>query len=176
MERKLKSPSELRDEIEHRDREQAVLSNITTIPIDEVVNGQRFTGTFTFKVPNLGEQILIGQMKSKYLPNGAVADANAAALVEWICYLEVTLQDPKPTWWKPMEFSASDIVAKLYSEAVAYANRFLGRDKDRGSAQGDDGVQDGGWNDPDTQGDVESAVQSADQRSKVTLAHSSRAE
>lgn len=175
QDRKLKSPSELREEMEVRDREQTTLSNITTIEIDETVNGQRFKGAFTYKVPTLGDQILIGRMKSQYLPNGAAADPNAQALVEWLCYLEVTLQKPLPAWWKPMEFTASDVVAKLYSEVVAYANSFLGRGKDRGEAEGDDGLQDDGGDDPDAQGDVESEIQSPHQRSKVVIADSSRA-
>jgi hypothetical protein len=177
MDRKsLRTPAEMRAEVEGADSDQQAeqLPPTTTFNIDETVRGRRFQGTFGFKVPTLADQIVIGQMKNRYLPGGGTADVQSALLVEYICYLEVTLTS-KPTWWKPLEFTEADLVMKVYQEAVSYTNRFLGRGPKRREADSDDGGEDGGGGDSDPEGDVEPSVSSPDQRSKTTLAHSSRA-
>lgn len=169
---KLKSPDELKMDLARNPTEQ--LKAFTSFTIDETILGIRYQGLFNFKVPTVADQIMIGQMKNNYLPNGGKADPQSELLVEQICYLSVTLQDPKPVWWKPMEFTATDLISKLYLEALAYANRFLGRNTDTGANSGSNESQDDG---SDALGD-ESAMgenlQRPNERSKVTLAHASR--
>lgn len=173
MDRKLKSPAEMRAGIAAGAKTEH-LPPTTTFVIDETIRGQRYQGTFSYKVPTLADQILIGQMKNRYLPGGGAADPQSAALVEYICYLEVTLT-AKPTWWTPMEFTEADLVMKVYAEALAYANKFLGRDTKRGSANEGDEGEDGSGDDPDSESDVGEALPGADERSKTVIAHSSRA-
>lgn len=170
----LKTPSEIRQELSQK-KPAARLPIITRIEVDETIRGVRYAGTFVYKVPTLADQIMIGQMKARYLPNGGKADPTSELLVEQICYLEVTLQDPKPSWWNPLEFIEADILAKVYVEAMGYANTFLGRNKIDGATGGAHGIgHDGGDN-----GDPESAVvqdlPSADERPTTIISHSARA-
>lgn len=171
--RKLKSPAEMRAEISEVDQ-PVQLPPKTSFVIDETVRGIRYQGTFGYKVPSIADQIMIGQMKNRYLPGGGAADVHSAMLVEYICYLEVTLTD-KPTWWKPLEFTEGDLVMKVYGEAVAYANSFLGRNKrGRDADQRDDG-QDRGGSNPDSESDVVEDVSGPDERPKTVIAHTKRA-
>ena len=171
---KLRSPSDIKAGLIGTD-EPVRLSPITTIEIDETMNGVRYQGTFTYKVPTIGDSIMIGQMKNKYLPDGSKADQQSALLVEQICYLEITLQNPRPAWWAPLDFVEGDILAKLYSEALAYANRFLGRDKVNGSTVSVDESSGSGGDDLGDEGDLEQDVPGANERPKTIISHVSRA-
>jgi len=113
------------------------LSPVTNIEIDVVGSrGKRYAGSFTFKVPTLGEQVTIGQMKAVYLPQGSPADQNAMLLVEQICYLEVTLDKKRrPDWYKPMVMYDAAPIGELYRRALDYERRFHGADKVSGGDQ-----------------------------------------
>jgi len=167
MSRKAKNPSDVRRELVVGDEE--FKSPTTIIEVDTVIRGRRYQANFVFNVPSIGEQITIGQMKSVYLPNGATADANAQMIVEQICYLEVCLKDPKPEWWKPLEFMEGDLLAEVYSKGVAYANNFLGRDAVPGSATDEDGREDGRGDDATPESDVVTGVQTPDQSSPTLI-------
>lgn len=146
----MKSPDEvLRDMRQSEDDAEAEteeeLPPITTIELDCTDDrGRQYKGSFVFKVPTLGDQIVIGKLKAQYLPDGAAADTNAALLVEQICYLEVCLQfsnkHPRPDWWKPFHFYDATPVTALYMEVMAYEARFHGGDKDSDADQGDAGT------------------------------------
>lgn len=176
MDRKLRPPDEILAGLDGAAAaEDGPLPPRTQIEVDEMALGVRYAGTFSFEVPTIADMITIGRMKAEYLPNGAVADPQATMLVEQVCYLAVTCKKA-PAWWKPFEFRSGDIVAKVYAEAVAYANRFLGRDKnDAGPAQANPPADSAGSGAGD-EGDVVADVQPADQRRKTVLAHSARAE
>lgn len=134
----LPTPEELRASLQHEaESEKEELPPITHIELDCVDSrGHRYRGTFIFKVPTIGDQIEIGQMKARYLPQGSAADANAALLNEMVCFLEVTLQKPRPEWWKPFELYDSLPVTRVYAEALKYERRFLGRGQVDGSNEG----------------------------------------
>ena len=97
----IQDPSELRERLEGKTTEAEGLPPTTVIDV-KGTHGRRYVGRFTYKVPTLGDQIAIGQLKSIYLPQGAVADQNATFIVEQISYLEVTLaKEGRPAWYKP---------------------------------------------------------------------------
>jgi hypothetical protein len=169
MGRKMKSPDDLRRELEEVEEETNTLSKITTIHIDETIRGVQYKGDFTFEVPNLGDTIMIGQMKAKYLPDGAKADPAAALIVEQICYLGVCLNEPLPPWWKPLDFHEQDLVNKVYAEGLAYANRFLGRDKSAEGSAGEDGEQDSGGDASLDEGPVGEDVRPSNKRSATVI-------
>jgi hypothetical protein len=171
----MKSPAEHKAALTGEREAEEELSPTTTISIDETVRGKRYQATFVYEVPTLGDQILIGQLKNKYLPDGGQADPLSAHLVEQICYLEVTLKGEKPAWWTPMTFRESDLIAKLYVEGVAYANRFLGRDADDGAADSPDAGGLAGSGAPGNEGDVGEDLPGADERSPTVISHSARA-
>jgi hypothetical protein len=171
---KIASPSDLKkrvlDEQDGGTKEEGP-SPFHSFEIDETIRGVRYEGRFSFKVPTLGEQVVIGSMKSRYLPHGAVADPNAAAIVEQMCYLEVTLQE-KPTWWQPLDFLEADLLAKVYAEVIAYANKFLGRGAISGAASPGNEEQDNGGDDVDGQDAVGEGSRPPGQRPKVIVSHS----
>ena len=173
--RKIKDPSELRDELspEENLEAQEEMSPRHPFRIERTIRGKTFAGDFSFEVPTLAEQVLIGAMKSRYLPHGSDADANAGSLVEQICYLEVTLKE-KPTWWKPFTFREADLVVAVYAEVIAYANKFLGRGADDGSDTSSDGKEDGSGDAPSSESDVGGDAQPSDKRSKVIVSHGER--
>lgn len=156
--------------------EEERLPPTTTLHIDETIQGIRYKGEFHFEVPTLQQHIAIGQLKTRYMPQGVMADENAALLIEMICYLEITLGKKRPEWYQPMNMRSSDLVAAIYTEANAYANRFLGRNKDGTAAGGSDEQRNPGGNPPDDEGPLGEDVPGADERSPVTLAHSKRAD
>ena len=173
---RLKDPATVRRELQGESVEDpSQMKDTTTISVDETIRGVNYRGTFVYKVPTLADSILIGRMKTQYLPEGSAADQTAALLVEQICYLEVTLQQPRPAWWKPLEFREGDLVALVYSEALAYANKFLGRHEKHGTAESSDDESGDGWDASSDEGDVGEDLSGADQRSKITLSHSTRA-
>jgi len=170
----LKSPSEIKRELTQKKPTER-LPPTTRIEVDETIRGVRYAGTFVFKVPTLADQIVIGQIKARYLPNGGKADPVSELLVEQICFLEVTLQDPKPSWWRPLEFTESDLLAKVYVEAMGYANTFLGRNSVSGEVDGDNGIGNDGGGDGASESTVDEGVSSADQRPPLVISHVTRA-
>jgi hypothetical protein len=170
----LKSPSEIKKELTQKKPTER-LPTTTRIEVDETIRGVRYAGTFVFKVPTLADQILIGQIKARYLPNGGKADPVSELLVEQICFLEVTLQDPKPSWWRPLEFTESDLLARVYVEAMGYANTFLGRNAVSGKTDGDNDIGNDGRDDGASEGAVGEGVPSADERPKTIISHVTRA-
>ena len=145
------------------------LPPITTLSIDVVgTRKKRWKGDFTFKVPNLGDNIKIGAMKSAYLPLGGGSDPQAAALAEQICYLQVTLTKT-PDWWEPAKFYDATPVTALYGEATRYESRFHGEDtKPRADTEVSEGV-----GEPDGGGsaDVGRKIQPPAKRSETLTAH-----
>lgn len=120
-----------REPLEITANKDTSLPAITKLKVDVTDGrGKKYVGEFTFKVPTLGDQVQIGRLKTVYLPSGSPADTNAALIVEAICYLEVTLQGDKPSWWKPFEMYDITPVSALYQEALSYERRFLGGDQD----------------------------------------------
>ena len=170
----LESPEDLRKrmakESQPEEAEKDFSKPYHSFDFDRTVRGQQFKGTFISKVPSIGDQIEIGRLKSVYLPHGATADQNAAALVEAVCYLEVTLDAKRPEWWKPMEFLDSAIVMMVYAEVVAYANKFLGVNKGSGTtSKTDEGSgESGGEAALDKSGVVED-VQTPPERREVVI-------
>jgi hypothetical protein len=144
------------------------MSPVTAIRLDAKGTNRQWTGDFTYKVPTLADQIKIGAMKTAYLPMGSANDANAALLVEQICYLEVTLSK-KPDWWKPMEFYDATPVSELYKEVTQYERRFHGEGEDAG----EDEKGSGGVEEPDDDGgsDVGRKVQPPPKRSETLVSH-----
>ncbi len=142
-----------------------------TFDFDQTIRGHHYKGTFTAKVPSIGQQIEIGRMKTIYLPQGAAADMNAAALVEAICYLEVCLEkDKRPEWWAPMDFLDSVIVMRVYAEVIAHANNFLGVSKKSGStAETDEGHEEARGEDAPAESSVDEDVQPARKRREVVI-------
>lgn len=174
--RKIRPPDEILAGLEEAAAsDDGPLPPQTQIEIDERMLGKRYVGSFTFEVPTLADMIRVGRLKAEYLPNGAAADPSALLLVEQVCYLAVTLKK-SPPWWKPFDFRSGDVVAKVYGEAVAYANSFLGRDKNDAGAAPEDTAENPGGGGAGDAGDVVPDVQPADQRRKTVLAHSSRSE
>lgn len=171
MSRKAKDVAEIKRQAEE-ESEEAADSPTTVIEVNTVVRGTSYRGTFVFRVPSIKDQITIGQMKALYLPNGATADPASATLVEQICYLEVCLGPDRPNWWKPMEFKEGDLLALVYQRGIAYANKFLGRDKGDAEDSGSDGIEDSGGNPPDDESNVVEEV-SAPNKSSSTLIHDS---
>jgi hypothetical protein len=128
----LKDPAELIRELDDKQKpSDEELPPITVLELDvEGTRGRRYRDQFHFKVPTLADQIMIGKLKNQYLPEGGAADINATALVEQICYLEVTLQKPRPDWWEPFAFYDATPIAALYKEALAYERKFHGEHDD----------------------------------------------
>lgn len=135
----LPSPSEVREQLlpVPEDEEKEELSPATTLHVDCIdKRGHRYLGAFHYRVPTLGDLVEIGKMKTFYLPQGAAADDTARLLIEEICYLEVTLQKPRPSWWEPFKMFDPLPVHRLYAEAMSYERRFLGRAQVDGSGAG----------------------------------------
>lgn len=147
----LKDPRELLQEASRKTAASAEpeeqLPATTMINLDVVgARGKRYLHTFRYTVPNLGDQIKIGQIKASYLPHGHVADPNAGALVEYLAYLTVTIdQSMLPDWWQPLNLRDATPFAVLYKEALSYERRFHGINQvqqDRGLGEVDQ-VEDG---------------------------------
>jgi len=107
---------------------------VTVINID-VKDGRRkrYAGAFYFRVPNIGDQIRIGQIKQAMLPGGS-PDINATVLVDQLAYLQVVLtfsaEYPKPEWWKPTTLYDATPLTELYRRCLAYEAKFHGTDKE----------------------------------------------
>jgi hypothetical protein len=132
----MKAPDEILQSIRSGDEEAEAteeLSPLKKFHVDVTdPRGKRYVGDFLYKVPSLGDQIMVGRLKAEYLPQGGVSDPNATALVEQICYLEVCLQFsesmPKPEWWEPFNLYHALPVSTLYAEVTRYEAKFHGAD------------------------------------------------
>lgn len=144
----MKSPEEMLREMDESRDEQAPdqISPIKIIKLDvKGSRGKRYSGEFTFHVPNIGDQIRIGKLKAEYLPNGAMADPNAGMLVEQTCYLAVTIRKA-PKWWQPFALYDAAPISALYAEGTAYEASFHGSRPDLSGdeeASGEAGEDDG---------------------------------
>ena len=176
----MKTPDQLLKELENEEepeKESDELPPIFPVSIDVTDGrGKRYTGKFTAKVPNLGDQIRMGQMKAGYLPQGGAADPNAMMLVEQICYLEVTLQKPRPSWWQPFQLYDATPVSALYSEVASYEARFHGEHPHQRANQdrsGESELDEGG---APAEGDahVGRKIQPPAERREVVVAHVAR--
>ena len=105
-------------------------------------HGKRWTGSFVFRVPTVGQKIEIGHLKSTFLPNGSVqgigSETLAAGFAEMVAYLSITLTK-YPDWWKPLDMYDPNPLAEVFKEAIEYEHRFHGRD----TVDGDDQVRAG---------------------------------
>lgn len=165
--RKAKSRQNEEKEEENED------SPISTFSIDcKDTRGKVYAGQFTFRVPALGDQIKIAQMKAHYLPNGAAADPNGLMLAEMISYLEITLTE-KPSWWAPHLFYDATAVNEVYGRCLAYADRFLGKNqvgRDDHDGSGDEEEDDESADHSD-HGDVGGGVRASSKRREVLSAN-----
>jgi len=134
--------------------------------------GMMRQGRFEFSVPAAGKQIEIARVKAMYLPAGGYADPPGALLVEMISYLSCTLTK-FPPWWKPTTFWDTGVIAAVYEEATAYADKFLGKKplvrRDADVVQ--DEVQDDPPIGPDDKSDVDGDVPPSRKRREVLTAH-----
>lgn len=125
-------PDKALAQLESRDKAAAEeqheeLPPTTVIDLDCLgFRGRRYQGRFIYRVPTLGMNVQIAQLKDQYLPGGGRASPADALLVEQICYLEVCLQAPRPEWYKPLHLYDAIPIGTLYGEAIKYEARFLG--------------------------------------------------
>ena len=178
----MQTPEELLKHIEETEKAEAAdrgeLPPITRLKIDvEGTRGKRYRGEFIFHVPTLGDQIQMGRLKSTYLPQGGAADANAAILTEQICYLAVTIQDPKPEWWNPFGMYDAAPIGTLYGEALTYERKFHGRDEVGESASSGDGQaqsESDGGSELDGEATLGRKIQPPAKRRETIVAHTER--
>lgn len=170
-------PEKLHAQLEEADKPEALeeVLPVTKIHLDVESEGKRYEGDFVYKVPTLGDQIAIGRMKTAYLPQGAIADPNAALIVEQVCYLEITLQKPRPDWYQPFKLYDAVPISRLYAEAVAHERRFHGQPSLLQAApQADAGSEDGAADRGDGEAPVGRKVQPAAKRRETLVAHGPR--
>ena len=177
----MKTPDEMLRELE-RDEEKSSaeygdLPPVTRLSIDvKGSRGKRYQGDFTYKVPDIGDQIRIGQLKNQYLPQGGAADPNALLLVEQSCYLEVTITD-KPDWFKePFRMYDATPMSTLYGRALEYERRFHGADEDGAEAQsaaGQPGSDANTGSDAADSASLGRKVQPSAERRETLVSHSS---
>jgi hypothetical protein len=177
----MKTPEELLEKIAgDADAKEAetTLPGITKLHIDVTgTRGVRYQGDFIFRVPRMIDQVSIGRLKSEYLPQGGVADPNAAIIVEQLCYLAVTLQDPKPDWWQPSEFYDAAPLGAVYKEALNYERKFHGGDADDPevrSGVGSDGILESDGPESPREAPVGRKVQPPSKRRETLVSHSER--
>ena len=134
--------------------------------------GKVWEGNFEGKVPTVGDQIRIGQMKAVYLPNGSPADPNALTLAEMISYTHVCLT-VKPKWWAPHEFFDELPLFEVYGRCRSFEDRFLGKSKAQGGdASGSPGEgQDEESAEDSAGGDLDGDVQRPAKRREVLTPH-----
>lgn len=162
-------PDLLKESLEDRQEDEPVLNRIHVFNLDvEGEHGNKWRGRFVYEVPNIGQKIMIGQMKANYLPKGAMADVSAGALTEMVCYLSVTLKE-KPSWFKPMELMDETPLAKVYEEVLGYEQKFHGNNAVKQSdGEGPEKSQGSGENDSV---DVGEQIQPPTERSETIISH-----
>ena len=177
----MKTPEELLERIEHDAEAQeaeTALPGITKIHVDVIgTRGVHYKGDFIYRVPRMIDQVSIGRLKSEYLPQGGIADPNAAIIVEQLCYLAVTIQDPKPDWWKPSEFYDAAPLGAVYKGALDYERRFHGGDEDDSEARsgaGSDGILESDGPESPSEVTVGRKVQPPSKRRETLVTHSER--
>lgn len=176
------SPDAALDQIKRDQRDPAQEAQVelppqTVIEIDvKDARGRRYQTKAIYRVPNLQDQIQIGQLKAVYLPNGS-PDPQVLSLVDAVCYLTVTLsfseQYPEPSWWKDrMQLYDVTPLFALYGRALDYERKFLGDSEDDRASQGDGQVSaDQGGHDRDGEAHVGRKVQAPPERSETLAAH-----
>lgn len=154
---------------EEKADERTYLNRLYPFDLDvEGENGHRWRGHFVYEVPNIGQKIRIGQLKATYLPQGAIADVNASALTEMVCYLTVTLKE-KPAWFKPIDLMDEIPLVKVYEEVLDYEHKFHGNDTiNRTDGKGSESSQGSGEDDTTNVG---RKVQPPNQRSETIISH-----
>lgn len=157
--------------------EQDELPPQTVLEIDVTdTRKRRYQTKAIYRVPNLQDQIRIGQLKAVYLPNGT-PDPQVISLVDAVCYLTVTLsfneQYPEPSWWKDrMQLYDVTPLFALYGRALDYERKFLGDSEDDRAGQGDGSVaSEQGRDDRDGQAHVGRKIQAPPERSETLVSH-----
>lgn len=152
------------------DEKDEVLSATTTLVLDEEsLDGRRkYKGSFSFTVPNMGQRVDIGVLRTQYLAEVPNVEGEGASLAEALAYLGVTLNHEKcPQWWQDsnrgIELYDYPPLIRLYADARAYTARFLGAAPQ--SARDEDA--DAGGSGAEDSGDVEPDVQPSPQRSQT---------
>lgn len=175
----MKTPEELLEKFEgdaEAKEADATLPSITKFHVSVVgTRGVRYQGDFIYRVPRMIDQVSIGRLKSEYLPQGGMADPNAAIIVEQLCYLAVTIQDPKPDWWKPSEFYDAAPLGAVYKEALNYERKFHGGDADDSevrSGVGSDGILESDGSDAPSEAPMGRKVQPPSKRRETLVSHS----
>ena len=173
----MKNPKEMLQEMDEtpeaeEEEENEFLSPVKTIQLDVAGSrGQHRKGTFVFHVPNIGDQIRIGRLKSEYLPSGAMADPNAALLVEQTCYLAVTIKKA-PDWWEPFAMYDAVPISTLYAEGTAYEATFHGENQKQSvDSERDNGAEDTGSADADGETHVGRKVRRPSERRETLVSH-----
>jgi hypothetical protein len=177
----MKTPEEILSEIEREPEApdaSAAIPAVTKFHVDVIgTRGVRYQGDFIYRVPRMIDQVSIGRLKSEYLPQGGMADPNAAIIVEQLCYLAVTIQDPKPAWWKPSEFYDAAPLGAVYKEALDYERKFHGGDADDSEARsgvGSDGILESDGPESASEAPMGRKVQPPTKRRETLVAHSER--
>lgn len=148
----------------------------TTIEMDaKGLRNKSYRIRCRYRVPNLGDQIKIGQLKSLY-KLGAGTDANAELLVEQIAYLQVTIGFPdgyeKPPWFtKMLDLYDATPISELYRRCTAYEARFHGTDSDEGPDQEADSGS--GTSSRSGEANVGEEVQPSTERRETLVSHDS---
>lgn len=142
-------------------------SPTTTIDIDvSSPDGRRhYKGSFSYKVPTLGDRADIAVLKSRYLQQLSNVGTEGDVVAEMLAYLSITLDAASaPEWWKTSKegidlYDYAPVLA-LYGGCREYEAKFLGGDEGDGSAAGSDA--EGSEDDADR--GVDEDVQPAPQR------------
>lgn len=174
----LEDPTAVRKQLEKVRKDESApdddVPRITILHIDVPGSrGRHYKGDFSYQVPSIGDTIEVGQLKARYLPNGAVADVRAAVLVEAVSYLAVTLQPPVPEWWRPMDFMDEGPILALYKEARDYERRFLGEAVGEEDAAASRGAEDAGGDGAEAQAAPVEDLQPPAKRREVLASHGS---
>jgi hypothetical protein len=129
------------------------VSPIKLIDIETVIGGVPCSGRFYFRVPSIGEQIRIGQIKQMMLPGGS-PDPLATLLVDQLAYLQVAIhftpENPRPAWWNPTSFYDAQPISMLFGRCLDHEATFHAR---HAKHRSDAGVA-GGTGEPDRAGEV----------------------
>lgn len=134
--------------------------------------GKHHEGFVVFRVPTIGMQIEIGNLKATMMPGGVPSDGDASGLMnEMLCYLEVCLdKKQRPDWWKPHRFYDASILSFVYAQARAHHARFLGH----AEIDGDDAGSTGEGRDDDGRDALERDLQPPAERRETLVSHSDR--
>ncbi len=151
------------------------LPAITKLAIDVTdERGKRFVGEFTYTVPTLGDQLLIGRKKALLFPAGILPGDSSGMISEMTAYLEVTLaKEGRPSWYKPTRFYGAAVLSEIYAHARAYEARFLGVGGDDDAVDAKETAE---GSDAAGEGDVERDVQPPAERRETLVSHDHRSD